>query len=434
MKDRTSIYTVSQINTYIKNLFIQDFLLARVSVKGEVSNCKYHSSGHVYFSLKDSSGVLSAIMFRSSKAKGLSFPMKDGDKVVVDGAIRIFEAQGKYQLYADTIELEGLGNLYLEFAQLKRELEEMGMFAPEYKRPIPKYAKTIGVVTASTGAAIRDIQTVAKRRNPYVQLLLYPALVQGEGASESIIKGIRALDSYGVDIIIIGRGGGSMEDLWAFNNRKLAEEIFQCNTPIISAVGHEVDFTIADFVSDLRAATPSAAAEIAVYDVSGVFKAMEQFQHQLIGGLRLRISNTKAVKNRYNEKLFHRMEMTLRQYRADLREHFLNLERVNPKRNLQDQILKITVLQDQMNVLIAGKLSDYIHRHQHLKDRMENLSPYYKIGNGYGYICGTDNQPVLHIDSLSKGDILTIVLQDGTVQSQVIDTVKRSIAQGETDE
>ena len=260
-----NIYSVGQVNRYVKNMFTQDFVLQKVYVKGEVSNCKYHPSGHIYFSLKDETGVLSCVMFAGQR-RGLAFRMKNGDKVVAGGSVDVYERDGRYQLYAREITLEGAGALYERFLALKEELEEMGMFAQEYKQPIPHFIHRLGVVTAPAGAAVQDIRNISLRRNPYLQLILYPALVQGEGAADSIVQGIRMLDQVGVDVIIVGRGGGSIEDLWAFNEEKVARAIFECNTPVISAVGHETDFTIADFVADMRAPTPSAAAELAVDD------------------------------------------------------------------------------------------------------------------------------------------------------------------------
>lgn len=210
------VYSVGQVNRYVKNMFLQDFVLKKVYVKGEVSNCKYHPSGHIYFSLKDETGVLSCVMFAGHR-RGLAFRMKDGDQVVVGGAVDVYERDGRYQLYAKEITQEGEGVLYERFLALKRELEEMGMFAQEYKQPIPEFIRRLGVVTAPAGAAIQDIRNISLRRNPYVQIILYPALVQGEGAADSIVKGIRMLDEAGVDVMIVGRGGGSIEDLWAFN-------------------------------------------------------------------------------------------------------------------------------------------------------------------------------------------------------------------------
>ena len=255
-----NVYSVTQVNNYIKNMFTQDFLLQGLSIQGEVSNCKYHSSGHIYFTLKDSGGTIACIMFASFR-KGLEFRLEEGQKVVVTGSVDVYERDGRYQLYAREIRLAGLGQLFERFEALKAELQEMGMFAQEYKQPIPKYIRTLGVVTASTGAAVRDIIQIAMRRNPFVQIILYPAQVQGEGAEESIVQGIHALEAMKVDVMIVGRGGGSIEDLWAFNERIVAEAVFHCSVPVISAVGHETDTTIIDFVSDLRAPTPSAAAE-----------------------------------------------------------------------------------------------------------------------------------------------------------------------------
>ena len=227
-----NVYSIRQVNLYISNMFRQDFMLNRIYVKGEVSNCKYHTSGHIYFSLKDDSGSLACVMFAGNRS-GLKFQMQNGQSVIVLGSISVYERDGKYQLYAREIIQDGMGLLYEKFQALKQELEEMGMFAPEYKQPIPAFSRRIGIVTAPTGAAIRDIMNISYRRNPYVQLILYPALVQGEEAADSIVRGIELLDQSHVDVIIVGRGGGSMEDLWAFNEEKVARAIFQCETPIL---------------------------------------------------------------------------------------------------------------------------------------------------------------------------------------------------------
>ena len=308
---RKNIYSVGQVNTYIQNMFAQDFMLHQISIKGEVSNCKYHSSGHIYFTLKDQTGTIAAVMF-SRYRRGLAFQMKEGDKVVVTGSVEVYERDGKYQLYAREIELEGAGNLYLKFEALKRELEEMGMFDAAYKKPIPRYATRIGIVTAPTGAAIQDIRNIAARRNPYVQLILYPALVQGDGAAASIVRGIHALDVLGVDVIIVGRGGGSIEDLWAFNEEEVARAIFACNTPVISAVGHQTDTTISDYVADLRAPTPSAAAELAVFEVDRVLDMLQNGR----------------------ELLMRRLQQQIEKKRSFLREYQLRLQNLHPKNQL----------------------------------------------------------------------------------------------------
>ena len=275
-----SVYSVGQVNSYIKNMFTQDFMLGRIYVKGEVSNCKYHTSGHIYFSLKDETGMIACVMFAGQRG-GLAFRMREGQQVIILGSVNVYERDGRYQLYAKEIILDGAGLLYEKFEKLKQELEEMGMFEQEYKRPIPSFASSVGIVTAPTGAAIRDIIHIASRRNPYVQLYLCPALVQGEDAAESIADGIRRLDAFGVDVIIVGRGGGSIEDLWAFNEEIVARAIFACQTPVISAVGHETDTTIADYVADLRAPTPSAAAELAVYEYDVVRVYLDEAERKL---------------------------------------------------------------------------------------------------------------------------------------------------------
>ena len=309
-----NVYSVGQVNHYVKNMFTQDYFLRKVYVKGEVSNCKYHTSGHIYFSLKDETGTLSCVMFAGHR-RGLAFRMKDGDKVVVGGAVDVYERDGRYQLYAKEITLEGAGALYERYLALKQELEDMGMFAQEYKQPIPHFIHTLGVVTAPTGAAVQDIRNISLRRNPYLQIILYPALVQGEGAAESIVKGIHALEAEKVDVMIVGRGGGSMEDLWAFNEEAVARAVFDCSVPVISAVGHETDTTIIDFVADLRAPTPSAAAELAVYD----FMEMKK-------NLKLR-----------EEKLLHFMQLILERKRQKLEQYSLRMRAYHPQQRLNEQ-------------------------------------------------------------------------------------------------
>ena len=295
-------YSVGQVNRYIKNMFTQDYLLQKIYVKGEVSNCKYHTSGHIYFSLKDETGTLNCVMFAGHR-RGLAFAMKNGDKVIVGGSVDVYERDGRYQMYAKEITLEGAGALYERYLALKQELEDMGMFAQEYKQPIPRFIRRLGVVTAPTGAAVQDIRNISYRRNPYLQIILYPALVQGAGAAESIVKGIQMLDKTDVDVIIVGRGGGSIEDLWAFNEEIVARAIFECRTPIISAVGHETDFTIADFVADLRAPTPSAAAELAVFDHQAAVAEISAKTARMNRALQQKLDMAKLKVNQYQTKL-----------------------------------------------------------------------------------------------------------------------------------
>lgn len=295
-----NVYTVKQVNAYIKNMFTQDFMLNRIYIKGEVSNCKYHTSGHLYFSLKDESGTIACVMFAGQRS-GLSFRMQEGQQVIVLGSVSVYERDGRYQVYAKEIVLDGAGLLYEKFIKLKKELEEMGMFAPEYKKPIPKYVRTVGVVTAPTGAAVRDIINITRRRNPYVQILLYPALVQGDGASESVVRGIRALEEAKVDVMIVGRGGGSIEDLWAFNEENVARAVFECSVPVISAVGHETDTTIIDYVADLRAPTPSAAAELAICNYRELLETIRTERERMHRSMRRKLEVASLHTARYAE-------------------------------------------------------------------------------------------------------------------------------------
>ncbi len=391
-----NVYTVGQVNSYIKNMFQQDFMMNRIYVKGEVSNCKYHTSGHIYFTLKDASGALPAVLFAGNR-KGIGFTMKNGDNVIVLGSISVYERDGKYQLYAREILPDGEGLLYQRFQQLKKELEEMGMFAPEYKQPIPKYIRKLGIVTAPTGAAIRDIQNISGRRNPYVQAILYPALVQGDGAAQSIVNGIYALERLGVDVIIVGRGGGSMEDLWAFNEEIVARAIFECSVPIISAVGHETDTTIADYVADLRAPTPSAAAELAVYDIRELEGALLSFQLEL---------------NRaFNGKL-ERAEEQIRQYEGRLR-------LLSPQNQLNEKRQVVADLEDKLRIRMEQQLVQKKHGLELLAERLEALSPVKKLSQGYAFVADKEGRGVSDASRLQVGDGLDIHMLNGKVSVEV---------------
>lgn len=393
---RKNIYPVGQVNKYIKNMFAQDFMLHLISIKGEVSNCKYHTSGHIYFTLKDKAGAMSAVMF-AGNAKNMTFRMKDGDQVVVTGSVEVYEKMGTYQIYARQIELDGEGNLYLRFEQLKKELEEMGMFAAEYKRPIPKYAGKIGVVTAQTGAAIQDIRNISGRRNPYVQLILYPALVQGEGAAQSIVNGIHALDRMGLDIIIVGRGGGSIEDLWAFNEEIVARAIFECNTPVISAVGHETDWTIADFVSDRRAPTPSAAAELAVFD-----------HRQMIDQL----SN---IKKRMDSNLSGKIEF----YRERLSHIKTRVSYLSPANRLNENRKRLADLEERLLLLMQQQIKDKRQKLIMLSTRLDADSPVKKLSQGYAYVSKEDGRNIHSAADITCGDNIDIYLIDGRAKAVI---------------
>ena len=395
---KTNVYTVGWVNQYIKNMFAQDYLLHRIMVKGEVSNCKYHSSGHIYFTLKDDKGAMSAVMFAGNR-RGLQFAMKDGDKVVVTGSVEVYERDGKYQIYAREIALDGEGDLYLRFEALKKELQEMGMFDAMYKKPIPKYAKRVGVVTARTGAAIQDIRNISARRNPYVQMILYPAQVQGEGAAFSIVNGIRALEQMGVDTIIVGRGGGSIEDLWAFNEEIVARAIFDCSVPIISAVGHETDWTIADFVADMRAPTPSAAAELAVYELSLVTDTLEEYKIRLQKGLDRQVRHQRQRLANYETKLYYLSPQT----KLNERRHQL----VMAEERLKAQMNRIFQNKKQIFALLMAKL--------------EGQSPMKKLQSGYAYVADATGKRITRVAEVQRGQELEISMQDGSVLAKVSD-------------
>jgi len=398
-----SEYTVTQVNAYIKNMFTQDFLLKSITVKGEVSNCKYHSSGHIYFTLKDAGGAIACVMFRGDRERGgLKFQMKEGQQVKITGTIDVYERDGKYQLYAREILLDGAGALYERYEELKKRLSEMGLFAAEYKQPIPRYIHTLGVVTAPTGAAVRDIINVATRRNPHIQIVLYPAIVQGDEAPESIVRGIEALTQKQVDVIIVGRGGGSIEDLWAFNEEIVAQAIFDCPIPIISAVGHETDTTIADYVADRRAPTPSAAAEIAVFEYERFLQDLQDYAYSLHRSMDRRISDLKMQETRYKE----------------------TLRLVSPIGKIKDRLLRMDQYQDQLQVLMDRKVLSYRHRLEVDIERLKGLSPLDRLKGGYSYAAASDGSNIRSISQVKKGDEVSLYVTDGKIKAQVTDTTE----------
>ena len=391
-----NVYTVRQVNSYIKNMFAQDFMLNRIYVKGEVSNLKYHTSGHIYFSLKDESGTIACVMFAGSRS-GLSFRMEEGQQIIVLGVVDVYARDGKYQLYARKIVRDGVGLLYERFELLKKELQEMGMFAPEYKQKIPKYIRRLGVVTAPTGAAVRDIINITKRRNPFVQIILYPALVQGEGDAESIVKGIHALEAEKVDVMIVGRGGGSMEDLWAFNEEAVARAVFDCSVPVISAVGHETDTTIIDFVADLRAPTPSAAAELAVYD----FMEMKK-------NLKLR-----------EEKLLHFMQLILERKRQKLEQYSLRMRAYHPQQRLNEQRQFAADAENRLRREMMRRLEQEKYRLGLMAERLKGLSPLEKLSQGYAYVENSSGANVRTVSNVKQGEQITVYVTDGRIRAEV---------------
>jgi exodeoxyribonuclease VII large subunit len=376
-------------------MFTQDYLLQALFVKGEVSNCKYHSSGHIYFTLKDNKGSISCVMFAGNR-QGLNFKLADGMQVTVGGTVDVYERDGKYQLYARQITADGAGLLYERMEALKRELEEAGMFAPEYKQPIPKYINTLGVVTADTGAAVRDIIQIAARRNPYIQIILYPAIVQGEAAVESIVKGIKALEKFGVDVMIVGRGGGSIEDLWAFNEREVAQAVFDCSVPIISAVGHQTDTTIIDYVSDLRAPTPSAAAEIAVTDIKDILSGMDEYRLKLDREMQLKIKSSRE-KSRYLS---------------------MRLKVQSPEGQLREKKQYSMQLEEQLNAHMQSVLRQKRQELALYIEKMKGLSPIEKLNSGFSYVRNEEGQNVRSVETVKKGELLSIHVKDGIIDAR----------------
>lgn len=390
------IFSVGQVNNYIKNIITQDYMLKSIAIKGEVSNCKYHSLGHIYFSLKDETGSIPGVMFKGNAVTGLNFTLEDGQSVVVSGSIGVYERDGRYQFYASKIKLDGRGKLYEEFERLKLALNEEGLFDFDIKKPIPQFPKKVGIVTAKTGAAIQDIKNIAKRRNPYVQLVLYPAKVQGDGAADTIVQGIKTLDAMGMDTIIVGRGGGSMEDLWAFNEEKVVRAIYEAKTPIISGTGHEIDITLSDYAADLRAPTPSAACELAIPDVMTTIAKI----HDIENNLKIHLENKLSL------------------YRLRLDNCASRLTLLNPVSRLKQQNQYLADLYDRMKLAMHSKYDDRCHSLELLTAKLNGLSPTAKLVNGFGYI-SVDDKPVVSVSGVEKGDTIKVTLHDGDVYATV---------------
>lgn len=396
-----NVYTVAQVNSYIKNMFSQDFMLQNIYVKGEVSNCKYHSSGHIYFTIKDARGTIACVMFAGNRS-GLKFRMEEGQQVVVGGSVEVYERDGKYQLYAREIILDGAGYLYEKFDRLKKELAQRGLFAPEYKQPVPKYIRTLGVVTAPTGAAVQDIINITRRRNPYVRIILYPAIVQGEQAAASIIQGIHALEQLGVDVMIVGRGGGSIEDLWAFNEEAVAQAVFDCSVPIISAVGHETDTTIIDFVSDLRAPTPSAAAELAVYDVRQLEAVLDSCKGDL----------TRRMLNRLDRERYR------------VKQAQTKLQYLSPASQIREKRTLAMRMEEQLSALMQRHIREKRYLLGLYTEKLKGLSPLDKLNQGFSYVSDEKGKTVSDVDYVRVGDRLTVHVKNGRIEAQVVDKEK----------
>lgn len=390
------------MNSYIHRLFEGDYTLKRVQLQGEVSNCKYHSSGHLYFSLKDERSQIRCVMFARDRMQGLPFRLENGQSVIAGGNVSVYEQGGSYQLYVRKIRLSGTGELYLRFEKLKRELYEKGYFDFEKKKPLPRFPQKIGIVTASTGAAIRDIVSVAGRRNPFVQLYLYPARVQGEGAALSIASGIRYLDRFGVDVIIIGRGGGSIEDLWAFNEIPVADAIYEARTPIISGTGHEIDTTIADYCADVRAATPSAACEMAVPDIETIFSAMDNMQDIMQSCL----------------------ERKVRKLSGQLDAYAAKLERYRPEHRLKTWRIQLDHLRDQLAASMGKKVESRKRSYDLCLEKLSLLSPTSRLKGGYSFAQGKGGEPFHSVSQLAIGERFDLVFSDGQAEVEPVRIIR----------
>lgn len=414
----SNVYSVAQVNTYIKNLFVRDGVLGRICIKGEISNCKYHTSGHIYFSLKDESAQISCVMFSRDRLNGLDFRLADGQSVIVTGSVNVFERDGVYNLYAKSIEPVGQGVLYAKYEELKRKLYAEGYFDSVRKKKIPPYIRTLGVVTASTGAALRDIVSIAKRRNPYVQVVLAPAKVQGEGAAQSVVKALKKLEQYGVDVIIVGRGGGSIEDLWAFNEEIVAMTVFDMKTPVISAVGHETDTTIIDYVSDLRAPTPSAAAELAVYQAADLKAALVDIHADLLRGMLTALETARNQVSAAEKQLeYLGPENRLAQQRLALD----GIE-TRMKSLLEKQVLlaktKLAADKNALETEVGRSLNAARHKMTIYSEQLKRLSPLEKISKGYAYV-SIDRKGIRSIEQVNYGDKIEVSVVDGTLVCEV---------------
>ena len=373
-----------------------DFALNHIYVRGEVSNCKYHSSGHIYFTLKDRGGAIACVMFAGNR-KGLNFRMTEGMAVIVFGSVSVYERDGRYQLYAREIMQEGAGKLYEAYEALKKKLLAEGLFDEEHKLDIPKYPKRLGVVTARTGAAVQDIINVSLRRNPWLQIVFCPATVQGEGAVQSVVRGIRALEEAGVDVMIVGRGGGSIEDLWAFNDDMVARAVYDCKIPVISAVGHETDTTIIDYVADLRAPTPSAAAELAVPDMRIVLG-------QLQG---------------YEEALEAAMEQIMALCRQRVDSYARVFRHLNPQSRLNDRRQRLMEVEDRLRLGMERRIEQAKSELAIRTQQLEGVSPLRQLERGYAYVSDEDGHGVASAEQVTVGQHLFLDVKDGMIESEV---------------
>ncbi|PKM50038.1 MAG: exodeoxyribonuclease VII large subunit [Firmicutes bacterium HGW-Firmicutes-7] len=397
-----NILSVAQVNAYIKKLFEMDYIIKSVWIQGEVSNCKQHSSGHVYFTLKDANASIACVLFKGYR-QSLTRDLENGMKIIANGSISVYEKTGQYQLYVKEFIEDGVGLLYMKFEALKEKLEQLGWFSEQYKKTLPYYPRKVGIVTSETGAAIQDIVNISRRRNPFIQLVLYPSLVQGVDAKNSIVEGIRYLDAMpDIDVIIVGRGGGSIEDLWSFNEEGVAKAIFEAKTPIISAVGHETDFTISDFVADLRAPTPSAAAELAI-------RSIEEIQSSL---------------NYFKQKLTQQIEYRIDQKRSLIEVYKARFENYNPRHSVHQTMQYLNDLQDRLENAVFTNVKDLNNKLAFLNESLKRVSPIEKLKDGFAYITDENGNHIKSVNNLHGKETLIIQLFDGQMKAKIIEIEK----------
>lgn len=414
--------SVSQLNRYLKFKLDQDPNLNHIFLKGEISNYKAHTRGHLYFTIKDESSRINAVMF-STQASKLNFALEDGMKVMITGRISIYEATGSYQIYVDEMIQDGVGNLYIEFEKLKKKLASEGLFDPSKKKPIPKFPEKIGIITAPTGAAIKDILSTIKRRWPITKTILFPSLVQGASAAPEIVKQIKKAEEFDLDLLIVGRGGGSIEDLWCFNDEEVARALYECNIPIISAVGHEIDYTIADFVADLRAPTPTGAAEMAVPNQADFYKFLNQVNIRLNKAMTNRIKTSKERLDYLKNSFILKNPISI--YQIKEQKFDIDYEKLNRVMQtlLTSERKNLEVKLDKTTTSISRYLERYQNNYLKIIGKLEILNPLLTIKRGYS-ISKIDNKVVTSIKKIKKNDTVTVELTDGTILTTVNEIIK----------
>jgi exodeoxyribonuclease VII, large subunit len=420
------VFSVIEITRYIKSKLEGDFVLRNVRISGEVSDCKEDKKGHIYFTIKDDAAVMSCAMWSSKRSAGLDFELEKGQHIVVTGNIGVYERWGDYRLYADKIEKEGVGRLFEELEKLKLKLRAEGLFDGSHKKPIPRYPKKIGIITSRTGAVIEDIKRTAREANPYVQLILYPAIVQGADAAATLIKGIKRFEAEGVDTIIIGRGGGSTEDLWCFNDEKLARAVYKCRIPVISAVGHQTDRTLVDEVSDLSVATPTAAAMNAVPNLALAFNELDSFKDSITNKFKLRIDRMKSSIDKFEYAIRRQSpQMKLKEVRRQIENYSLSYNRLlSAKLDNYDRV--ITGSKQQLDRLMRAAYETFNKRFISITAEIEGKSPMKRLMGGYSYVENEAGENIRSVKGLKQGERLNLVLADGSVKAKVEEINKKN--------